>query len=70
MSNIIGRLQDIPDFNRYLQGFITEERGPVLYRTGSPKKYKYRFIDAMLECYVLIKGFDDRIIKYGNNDEG
>lgn len=58
-SKIMGRELDIPYFARHINQFSTEERGPALVREGKPKSYQFRFTDALLRPYVVIKGMTD-----------
>lgn len=62
-SKIMDSPKDIPDFNRHLNTFCTKERGAVLERYGSPKNYHYKFRDAMIQCYVTMRGVSDGFIK-------
>lgn len=60
---IIGSRRDIPDFNRHLKAFCSDQRGPILERSGSHKNYRYKFRDAMMQCYVIMKGVSDGMIR-------
>ncbi|HTZ65245.1 MAG TPA: ATP-binding protein [Solirubrobacteraceae bacterium] len=51
---IAGRYIDIPQFARHLNEFLKPERGSVLQRTGSPRKYLYRFRDPIMQTYVIL----------------
>lgn len=52
----VGRERDIPDYSRHLQAFCKEERGEILEKWGSPKSFKYRFIDPMMQSYIIMRG--------------
>lgn len=61
-SQIMKSPKDIPDFNRHLNAFCTKERGYILERQGGAKNYRYKFRDAMMQCYVAMKGVSDGFI--------
>jgi hypothetical protein len=51
---IAGRRLEIPAFARHLNRFLQAERGSVLEREGSPRRYVYRFRDPILQTYVIL----------------
>jgi len=55
------RLQ-IPAFARHLKQFLQPERGSVLYRTGEPRRYFYRFANPLLQPYVILNGLAENRI--------
>jgi Cdc6-like AAA superfamily ATPase len=62
ISRLLGGPRDIPAFARHLHAFCSDERGPVLERSGSPKSYSYRFVEPHMQTYVIIKAIKDGII--------
>lgn len=62
ISLIVGRKRDIPDYSRHLQAFCTDERGAVLEKEGSPKNYRYRFCDPMMQSYIIMRGIDEKMM--------
>jgi Cdc6-like AAA superfamily ATPase len=62
MSKIMGRRYDIPAFSRHLNDFCESDRGPVLERTGYPRRYKFRFKNPLMEPYVLMNGIKRGLI--------
>ena len=56
MSEIMGKTYDIPAFSRHLNVFCEGERGPILQKTGQKKRFRYRFINPMVEPFVIMKG--------------
>jgi hypothetical protein len=61
-SGIMGRQMEIPHFARHMTEFCDEERGPALIKEGKPKSYVFRFGDALLRPFVVIKGINEVII--------
>lgn len=49
------RLQ-IPAFARHLSRFLEPERGSILYRTGEPRRFFYRFANPLMQPYVILSG--------------
>lgn len=41
---------------------LCENRGRILTRKGEPRSWRYRFSDALMEPYVLLKGLDGGLI--------
>lgn len=62
-QNIMDAPKGIPDFNRHLNKFCSAERGKILERHGSQKNYHYKFKDAMMQCYVIMRGISDGLIE-------
>ncbi len=62
MSLIMHRKYDIPAFARHLNDFCDEKRGPVLQKLGTSRRFRYRFINPMLEPYTIIHGLATGII--------
>jgi Cdc6-like AAA superfamily ATPase len=46
----------VPAFARHLEAFRSDERRRVLIREGSPKLYRLRFRDPLLQPYVIMRG--------------
>src|ERR1700730_14481619 len=61
-SRIMGRPMEIPHFARHLAEFCNDERGPALLKEGKPKSYMFRFSNALLRPFVVIKGITDELI--------
>jgi Cdc6-like AAA superfamily ATPase len=55
MTEIMGKEYDIPAFSRHLNDF-TRKRGPVLQQSGDPRRYRYRFINPMMQPFVILHG--------------
>lgn len=52
-------------FALHMNAFCEDERGRVLQRFGTPRNYRYRFSDPMLQPFVILKGLNDGLL----NDE-
>lgn len=61
---IAGRRIEIPAFSRHLSQFLEHQRGSVLQREGSPRRYFYRFSDPILQPYVILNGISEGLITH------
>lgn len=62
LSRIMKKNYQTAAFSQHLQQFCSDSRGPVLKRVGYPRRYKYRFINPLLEPHVIIKGLAEELI--------
>lgn len=63
LSRIMGKNYEIAAFAQHLKQFCSPERGPVLKKVGYPRRYKYRFLNPMLEPYIVMKGLAKETIQ-------
>lgn len=59
---ITGKVYDIPQFSRHLKDFCSKDRGPVLHERGQAKRFRFRFVNPLMEPFILIKGLTDKLI--------
>jgi hypothetical protein len=57
MSRIMARPYYVPNFSRHLFDFCEPTRGPVLKKIGRPRRVRFRFIDAMMQPFVIIHDY-------------
>lgn len=62
MSEIMGKPYDIPAFSQHLKDFCEVDRGAILERTGYPRRYRFRFVNPLMEPYVVMKGVAKSLI--------
>ncbi|MBF4566002.1 ATP-binding protein [Plantibacter sp. VKM Ac-2876] len=62
LSLLLGRRMEIPSFAMHLNAFSTD-RGPVLRKEGAQRKFRYRFVNPLLQPYVLLRGVRDGLIQ-------
>ncbi len=63
LTEIMGEAYSAQDFTSHLNNFSTDQaRGPVLERWGERNRYRYRFHNAMLKPFIIMKGLDDKTI--------
>lgn len=56
LSEIMKRPYDIPAFSRHLNDFCLPAKGEVLQKIGTPRKYRFRFVNPLLQPFVVIDG--------------
>jgi hypothetical protein len=57
-----GRLHSHARVQQYLSQFTTERRGKILIKSGTKAGYRYRFSDALMQPFILMKGIGDAMI--------
>ena len=62
MSDIMGKPYDIPAFSRHLNDFCEAVRGPILQKTGSVRRFRFRFINPLMEPFVIVHGLAKGLI--------
>jgi len=71
LSDIMGKTYRIASFSRHLNDFCGGERGPVLEKTGTAYRYRFRFITPLMQPYVIMQGRAKGLIqqKADGNDQ-
>lgn len=54
---ITGKQYDIPTYAQHLNEFSDTKRGPILHKTGHKRRYRYRFINPLMQPFVVMNGF-------------
>jgi hypothetical protein len=62
MTRIMGRQYDIPAFAPHLKAFTEADRGSVLRREGSERKYTYRFRNPLLQPFSVLVALAEGLI--------
>jgi Cdc6-like AAA superfamily ATPase len=63
MKDITGKNYDIPSFAQHLNEFTEDKRGPILKKIGTPRRYRFRFINPLMQPYVIMQGCQKGKIK-------
>lgn len=61
MSEIMGKPYEIPAFSRHLNDFA-EDRGPVLQKIGTARRFRFRFLNPMMQPFVIMHGLANQVI--------
>lgn len=62
LERILKRKYGVAAFARHLHTFCELDHGPALIRAEIPNRPRFRFDNALLEPYVMMKGLDDGLI--------
>lgn len=62
LSKIMGRPYDVAKFGQHLKKLCEPERASILELTGSPRRFRYRFVEPLMQPYVLMQGRADGLI--------
>ncbi|MGF6212373.1 AAA family ATPase [Comamonas sp. 4034] len=62
LCSIMGKHYEIPAFAQHLNAFCEEIKGPVLQRTGTSRRYRYRFENPLMQPYVVMDGIRKQLI--------
>jgi Cdc6-like AAA superfamily ATPase len=62
LAAIKNRTYDVSAFSRHLNDFCEPERGAVLEKFGQPRRYRFRFANPLMEPFVIMKGFSDKMV--------
>jgi len=54
LAKVLGRPIEIAGFARHLAAFSDPDRGPVIRKTGKPKRFQYAFLEAPLQPYIIM----------------
>ena len=49
-------------FALHMNAFTEKNRGCILQRFGTPRNFRYRFADPVMQPYVILKGLNDGLI--------
>lgn len=55
-SMIMGKRYEIPAFSRHLHALSEPVRGAVFQKTGQKRRYRFRFVNPLLQPFVIMKG--------------
>lgn len=63
LTKIMGKPYDIPNFSQHLDKFSSDQaRGPVLERAGTARRFRFRFINPLLQPYVIMRGLSEGML--------
>ncbi len=57
MRMITGRDYEIPSFAQHLNDFSEPKRGSILRKSGTKRKFRYKFTNPLMQPYVIMQGF-------------
>jgi Cdc6-like AAA superfamily ATPase len=69
LSNIMGKRYEIPAFSQHLNDFCDKKRGPILQKTGSARRYRFRFLNPLMQPYVIMDGISKGLLSQQTLEE-
>ena len=69
LSIIMSKRYDVPMFGVHLKRLCESDRGSILEFVGSPRRFRYRFVEPLMQPYILLRGVADGIIDKATLDE-
>jgi hypothetical protein len=57
---------DTPGFSRHLEKFLRADRGGVLEKDRHSGRFRLRFVDPLLQPYVIMRGLADGLLTDGS----
>jgi Cdc6-like AAA superfamily ATPase len=62
LTAIMREPYDTSKFGQHLKILCDQNRGAILFQTGEPRRYRYRFVDPMMQPYIIIRGLSENLI--------
>lgn len=63
ISKITGKDLSIPAFGPHLDR-LSSTRGPVLLKEGEKRSFRYRFVNPLMQPFVLMRGVTDQMVDF------
>ncbi len=57
MKEVTGKKYEIPSFAQHLNEFCDTKRGSILEKTGAKRSYRFRFVNPLMQPFVIMQGF-------------
>lgn len=62
LTQIMKRRYDIPNFAQHLDKFCSADRGRVLEKVGTQRRFRFRFANPLLQPFVIMRGIADGVL--------
>ena len=59
IAQLLDRDAKVPLFGQHLKKLCLPERGAILEQTGSQRRYRYRFVEPMMQSFILMNGLQN-----------
>lgn len=63
LEKLLNKECPVSVFSRHLNEFCSNKRGPVLARKGTERRYRFRFIDPLMQPFATMQGITKGIIE-------
>lgn len=68
LHRVAGRRYEIPNFAQHLKEFCDNKRGQILKKSGIARLYRYKFVDPLMQPYVVMQGIKQGLIRLSDLD--
>lgn len=62
LSKIMKKRYEIPNFSQHLDKFCSSDRGNVLEKSGTQRRFRFRFANPLLQPFVIMRGIRDGML--------
>lgn len=62
LSRIMKKTYEIPSYSRHLNDFCEAVRGPILQKIGAKRRFRFRFVNPLMQPHVTMQGLNDWLI--------
>lgn len=63
LSQIMGKRYDIPNYSQHLDKFSSPDRGNILEKAGTQRRFRFRFSNPLLQPFVIMRGIADKMLR-------
>jgi len=64
LNIITNKKYEIPNYSQHLKEFTEEKRGPVLKKIGTKRRYRFRFINPLMQPFVIMRGYNEGKVEF------
>ena len=62
MSRVMGTQYRNDQIAPHLAAFCSEDRGPIIKKSGAEYRWRYHFVNPLMQPFVLMKGLADNLV--------
>lgn len=63
LARLTGKEVKVPQFAYHLGKLSSAERGKILEKVGTPKRSRYRFSNALMQPFIVVKGVSEGLVE-------
>jgi len=63
LCQITGKQYDIPNFSQHLNAFSSADRGRILEKRGTTRRFQFRFENPLLQPYIIMRGLKEGMLE-------
>jgi Cdc6-like AAA superfamily ATPase len=56
LCDIVGKPYKVADFSKHLNELCTDRRGPLLVKIGERRRYRFRFVNPLVQPFAIMQG--------------